>query len=100
LARLPRGLAYPQIVSIVLGQLNRYPRGTELIVDGSGVGRAVVDIFAEAGAPNLVPVTIVAGDTATHEGRYWRVGKNHLISTAQAVIHQRRLVQCQLRPAR
>jgi hypothetical protein len=91
LVQLERGLSYTQIVSIVLGQLTRYPSGTQLVVDGSGVGRAVVDLFREAGAPNLVPVTIVAGDVASREDGYHRVGKNRLISTAQAIIHQGRL---------
>src|SRR5258708_7136930 len=60
LARLPLGLSYPAVVQEVAMLLARPPLvgNCELIVDETGVGRAVADIFDTAGlAPTRVTIT-------------------------------------------
>ena len=89
LARLPLGLSYPEVVAEVGRLLHRPPLADdcELVVDETGVGRAVADIFDNAG---LRPprVTITAGSEQTqHSGRSWHVPKQVLISTLDARLH-------------
>jgi hypothetical protein len=59
----------------------------ELIIDETGVGRAVGDIFADAGMkPQRVSIT--AGSEATCAGdNRWHVAKSILISTVDAMLH-------------
>ena len=43
--RLPLETSYTNVVAIVHTLLLRCPAGTELIIDGTGVGKPVADIF-------------------------------------------------------
>jgi hypothetical protein len=64
LMRFPLGLAYPALVTDVGGMLGRPPlqgSPTELVIDETGVGRAVGDIFNQAGL-KPIKVTITAGN--------------------------------------
>jgi hypothetical protein len=88
LERLPLGLAYPAQVQHVAILLQRPPLiGAKLVIDETGVGRAVADIFDAAGLrPNRV--TITAGlETSQHGSRSWHVPKQHLISGLDARLH-------------
>jgi hypothetical protein len=49
IARLPLGTAYPVIVAHVGTLLSRLPADTELIIDETGVGRPVGDMFVYSG---------------------------------------------------
>jgi hypothetical protein len=87
LERVKLGISYPAVVQHVASLLARPPltRAT-LIVDDTGVGRAVGDLMLQAG---LRPkrVTITAGmDTTEHNGA-WRVPKGVLISGLDARLH-------------
>jgi hypothetical protein len=94
LERLPLGLSYPIVVQHVRDMLARPPlcgnenqAPAELVIDETGVGRAVGDIFLDAG---LKPkrVSITAGNEATCAGRdRWHVAKTILISTVDAMLH-------------
>lgn len=87
--RLPLGLAYPEQVQHVAALMARPPlRGVaELLVDESGVGRAVGDIFDTAGL-DPTRVVITAGDRATNPSHNrWHVPKQLLISTLDARLH-------------
>jgi hypothetical protein len=89
LARLPLGLSYPSVVQEVAMLLARKPLAgnCELIIDETGVGRAVADIFDSTG---LKPtrVSITAGTDQTRHGmRGWHVAKQILISTLDARLH-------------
>jgi hypothetical protein len=89
LQRLPLGLSYPAQVQQVATLLSRPPlnAGAALVIDETGVGRAVGDIFEAAGlAPNRV--TITAGNESTQHGaRTWHVPKGILISGVDARLH-------------
>lgn len=88
LERLPLRLPYPAQVEIIAGMMRRAPLNgrAELVVDMTGVGRPVVDMFRRAG---LHPkgVTITAGDTESHSGDDYRVSKLLLVSRLQAMLH-------------
>jgi hypothetical protein len=88
LARLPLGLSYPAVVQEVALLLARPPLAgnCELIIDETGVGRAVADIFDTAGM-NPTRVTITAGIEQSHVNGGWHVSKQVLISTLDARLH-------------
>jgi hypothetical protein len=88
LQRLPLGLSYPSVVQEVARLLARPPLvgNCELVIDSTGVGRPVGDLFDVAG---LQPtrVTITAGDSQSWTDGGWHVSKTTLISTLDARLH-------------
>jgi len=90
LQRFKIGTPYPAIVSEVHNILDVLPAGTSLVVDHTGVGRPVVDLF-RAGGLSPVAVTITGGDNATFEGGYWRVPKRDLVSALTIAFQNKRL---------
>lgn len=87
--------AYPAIVSDVRDLLDRPPlKGatSALVVDATGVGAAVVDLFEDAGlGVRLVPVTITSGAEANETTEGWRVPKRDLVGIVQVLLQRRRL---------
>jgi len=70
LERVPLGTPYPQVCERITGICAALP-GCRLVVDGTGVGRAVVDNLEAAGLAPLV-VTITSGHSVRREGsRIW-----------------------------
>jgi hypothetical protein len=92
LQRFRLGTSYPDMVAEVARMMRTEPLqgGGVLVVDQTGVGRPVVDLFTAA---NLycVPVTITAGATATREGGGYRVPKADLVGTLQVLLQGGRL---------
>jgi hypothetical protein len=94
LQRLPLGLAYPTQVQAVKDLLARPPLNGDgrtlpatLVIDSTGVGRAVADVFSEAGLRHQA-VTITTGSDVASAGRdRWHVSKTHLISVVDAMLH-------------
>jgi hypothetical protein len=89
LERLPLGMSYPGIVEHVGHLLARPPlnRGCDLVIDETGVGRPVGDIFDDAGMkPNRVTIT-AGGEASRQDARRWHVAKSLLISTLDARLH-------------
>ncbi|WP_445215762.1 hypothetical protein ACKWRH_25435 [Bradyrhizobium sp. Pa8] len=89
LERLPLGMSYPQQIQRVANLLARPPLNLlkpKLVIDETGVGRPVGDMFDAAG---LRPsrITITAGLEATQHGRSWHVPKGLLISNLEAHSH-------------
>jgi hypothetical protein len=92
LERLPLGTPYPGVVrhvSRMLGSPSLRGR-SELVIDFTGVGRPVFDMFEVVGV-SPIGVTITAGDSVTREGAIYRVPKLVLISRVQAMLHAGRL---------
>lgn len=91
--RWPIGTPYPQIVADVekhrtLPALSAAP----LVVDGTGVGRGIVDLFRVSGARRLVPVLITSGAHAHQdEFGYWLVPKKELVGAVQVGLQSRTL---------
>jgi hypothetical protein len=94
LQRLALGLSYPVQVQYVKDLLARAPlcgnesqARAELVIDETGVGRAVGDIFADAGL-RPIRISIIAGSDVTCAGAdRWHVAKTILISTVDALLH-------------
>jgi hypothetical protein len=87
--RLPLGTSYPAIVEHIRNVLNRPPLRDNcyLVIDESGVGRAVGDMFSAAGL-RAVRVIITAGtDVVKQELLRWSVAKSHLISGVDARLY-------------
>lgn len=80
LERLQLGTPYPYQVSRIKMIWSTLPKGTRLIVDHTGVGRAVVDLIKREGM-NPVALTITAGNEPTKEGMNWHIPKRDLISS-------------------
>ncbi len=91
LERLPIGTDYPAQVSRI-AEVCRAAGTEELIVDQTGVGRAVVDMMREHG---LRPrsVTITAGDNLSSDTvrREYRVPKRDLVTALQLALQTDRL---------
>jgi hypothetical protein len=89
LERFPLGMSYPLMVARVGMTVKTAPlfRNHKLIIDQTGVGRPVFDLFKQA---KLAPigVTITAGDDWSKDGldRY-RVSKGLLVSRLDAALH-------------
>lgn len=93
LRRFKLGTSYPDIVANVAGLMKSPPLNREamLIVDQTGVGRPVVDMFRAKGIP-LVGVTITGGNAVTSDGvGGFLVPKRDLISNLQVLLQTGRL---------
>ena len=95
LERLKLHSSYPDQVAHVKQLMCRPPlcgdgdrvKPAELILDRSGVGAAVSDIFDAAGL-RPIKVVITAGNEVTAAGHNtWHVSKTHLISGVDAALH-------------
>jgi hypothetical protein len=93
LQRFPLGTSYPAICDRVATLLAEPPlAGTTLVVDQTGVGRAVVDLIRRSGVAAMIrPITITAGHEVVPEGAGWHVPKKELVSVLQVLLQSRRL---------
>jgi hypothetical protein len=84
-----RGTSYPDIVTRVKEILDKLP-GATLVLDSTGVGQPVADMFRKAGlAP--IAISIHGGDKASHDGPNWRVPKRDLVGVLQVLLQNKRL---------
>jgi hypothetical protein len=90
LERLKLGMSYVDQAKYVYETMHTAPlTKAALVVDGTGVGRPVVDIFRKAGLKPIA-VTITAGDSVTRERLApddWHVAKVQVVSGLQAALH-------------
>lgn len=86
-----RGVPYPQVVEKIGRRIGTAPGVAMLAVDATGVGRPVVDLFAQAG---LKPwgITITSGSEAHGAGYDWHVPKIELVSAVLVPFQGSRLV--------
>jgi hypothetical protein len=93
LERMPLGTPYPAVVARVTDLMRTPPldRQGSLIVDATGVGRAVVDLFAAAQL-YYTAVTITGGNEAIKTaGGEWHVPKRDVVGAAQVLLQTKRL---------
>ncbi|MBI4748641.1 MAG: hypothetical protein HY774_09125 [Acidobacteria bacterium] len=87
--------SYPTIVREVTAMLNQPPlrhADTTLAIDGTGVGRPVVDLFWNVKTDALIrPVQIVAGSKESHNDGFYHVPKRELVSLVQVALQTRQL---------
>lgn len=94
LERVALGTPYPEVVDRVVQVVNspNLAGRCHLAVDGTGVGRPVVDLLRSArlGCP-LMPAIITSGALETQEQGYYKVPKRDLIVGLQVLLQQRGL---------
>ena len=92
LRRFPLGTPYTEIVPAVAALTRAGPLAeSPVVVDQTGVGRAVVDLMRRA-LGWVVPVTITGGHAVTmSEDRSFHVPKKELVTCLQVVLQSRRL---------
>lgn len=91
LERPELGTPYPRIVKHVSAMVEGAPLNGEgcLVIDRTGVGRPVVDLFRDADLrTKIVPVTITGGDAVTWEHGGYRVPKRDLVTALQVLFQQ------------
>ena len=97
LERYPLHTSFPDIVEDVALELARPPLSAahatcELIIDASGLGSPVTDLFRRRGMRvTLRPVQITAGNAATCDKGLYRISKRLLVSNTQVVLQTGRL---------
>lgn len=91
LERIPLRTEYPDVVERVrrVTQSGALRERCHLVVDGTGVGRAVVDLLRRAGLGCSVwPVVVTGGERETQSDGYWRVPKRDLIVELQVLLQR------------
>ena len=75
-----RAVAYPDVVSHVIATMARQPLTgrTQLVIDATGLGRVVSDLFAEARIEHTA-IQIVVGQEWRRRDRFVNVGKHALL---------------------
>jgi hypothetical protein len=92
LGRLPLGTPYPGVVAALVRIMSRMPPFTPLLIDASGVGRAIVDMMVDAGLQPCA-VTITGGnDVLWHHANSVSVPKLTLVSKLVAIAHSGQLL--------
>ncbi len=89
LERLSLGTPYPKVVERIADLVDKLP-GAALVVDATGVGRAVLDQMRESGL-EPIPVTITGGRFISFDGDHWRVPKKALLRPLVAAMDVGRL---------
>lgn len=95
LQRVELGTKYPVIVAKTKAMLSLEAlRGALLVVDGTGVGRAVIDMFRAAGL-RPIAVNITGGSSVHFDEGYWYVPKRDLVAAVQVPLQDKRLLFAQ-----
>lgn len=94
LERFPLGTSYPQMVRDVQARLARVPGQWLLAIDYTGVGRAVGDIFTEAGVP-YIGVTLTGGQQPHWDGAHCTCPKRDLVFALLVALQQQRFAAAQ-----
>jgi hypothetical protein len=90
--RFPAGTDYNLIVAAARALLLRCPRTTEIAVDATGVGNAVVDMFTFQGVmPWAVTATSGLEQSVDIRKRRAHVPKLQLVSRLQSLLYEQRL---------
>ena len=93
LQRWTLGTGYPRILADVAALFRKaaLPRA-KFIIDNTGVGRAIVDMFLKAKLPaHIVSVTIAGGDKAHVDKGIWYVPKKEMVGAVQMLLQTHRL---------
>jgi hypothetical protein len=94
--RLPLGTSYVDVIGYVTDLLRKIEQTGQtglrphLIVDATAVGRAIVDMFTDAGLEPVV-VTVHGGYTEHCVDEAYRVPKRDLVASAKALLGRRQL---------
>jgi hypothetical protein len=86
LTRLPLKTPYPAQVEAIRRIVGRLPRGTDLVVDFTGVGRGIFDMLVDRGL-NPTGVTMTGGIEVHRAGNIVTIPKSTLVSKLVAKVH-------------
>ena len=89
-----RGAPYPQIVATVTRMMSSpsLKGDAALVIDQTGCGRPVFDMFVDAGLKSTpIGVSIHGGDSVSHDGGNYRVPKRDLVGVLQVLLQSGRL---------
>jgi hypothetical protein len=70
--------------------LRRQLRTATVLLDATGVGRAVVELFQKSGF-SISSLTLTAGDQTVQDGSSYRIPKRDVISSTQVLLQTGRL---------
>jgi hypothetical protein len=91
LERIKLNTSYKAVVSHVGGVMGRLPRSAELVLDYTGVGRPVYEMFHDSKLKPIGVTITAGGDVSQNETQpkrpIWNVPKLTLISQVQALLH-------------
>lgn len=92
LHRYPLQTPYPAIVEDVVRRMQMlpHPDATALVIDWTGCGRPVFDMFARAGL-SPIGISIHGGETVVVVDGGYRVPKRDLVGAVQSALQSRRL---------
>jgi hypothetical protein len=92
LHRWPLRTSYTSIIDD-LGKLAEELPGSWLVVDATGVGKAITEMVFEAHLPvaKVVPVVIHGGHRSTLEGGCWHAAKADLVGSVNAAMQRKAL---------
>lgn len=93
--KVPLGTPYPRVVERIASLAERAALEARVVIvlDATGVGRAVVDLLRAATSLPVRAVTITAGSQATDDGPYsTKVPKRDLIAALEVAMQTRRLI--------
>jgi hypothetical protein len=79
LQRLPLRMPYPAVAAAIGSVMRRLPVGSALLVDGTGIGRAMFDLLRDDGL-SPISIAITAGLHVHAEGVRYSVPKSALVS--------------------
>jgi hypothetical protein len=94
LERIPLGTPYPEVVDRVVevAAMRELGGRAHLIVDGTGVGTAVVDFLKKKRPPGRMKrVWVTSGDRQSYSDEYYNVPKRDLIVGLQVLFQNRDL---------
>jgi hypothetical protein len=93
LERFPLGTSYPAVSARIRELVSAPPLADcRLVVDQTGVGRAVVDLLRQEGLSAWVmPITITSGHAIRWDGSSTHVPKRELVGVLQVLLQTRRL---------
>jgi len=87
LGRAPLGTDYGRIADDIGKLYDALPDPKELVIDGTGVGRPVVDLLRKPGHRAVVPASITNGyRVRKDEAGFWRVPKRPLVTALTTAI--------------
>jgi hypothetical protein len=89
LERMALGTSYPRIIKRITSLAGILP-GVTVVIDATGVGRAVLDQMRDQGL-DPVPVTITGGKHVIYDGDRWSVPKRSLVRPLVAALETGRL---------
>jgi hypothetical protein len=83
-----KGTSYKEIAKRLRKIMSKLPNDSRLVVDATGVGEAVIELFEDL---KPISIWIHGGVNTTHDGNKWKVPKTDLVSVMEVLIQNGKL---------